>query len=133
MEQDATKKLGEHIRRLRQEQRLSLRDLATKAGVHNGALSRIENGKRAPELGTLKAIATALGVPVTEMFAVGDYLNPYDLLPGTTSSLHDRYGHLSKEATASIDNYLKRLVDEFGLDPNGPLAFEDEDDELAER
>jgi transcriptional regulator with XRE-family HTH domain len=133
MEQDAKHKIGEHIKRLREERKLSLRTLATKANINAGALSRIETGKRAPELDTVKAIATALGVPVTEMFAMGDCLNPYDLLPGTASSLNARYGHLSKEATTSIDNYLKRLIDEHGMDPNGPLGLEDEDDELTER
>ena len=133
MEQDATNKLGKHIKRLREQRGLSQRQLATKSGIHSGSLSNIENGTRAPELATLKAIATALGVPVTEMVAIGDYLNPYDLLPSATGSLHDRYGHLSKEALASIDNYLKRLIDEHELEPNGPLAYEDETSESAER
>lgn len=133
MEQDATNKLGKHIRRLREQRGLSLRRFAAISGIHSGSLSNIENGSRTPELATLKAIATALGVPVTEMVAIGDYLNPYDLLPSATGSLHTRYGHLSKEAFASIDTYLKRLIDEHGFDANGPLGREDETSESVER
>lgn len=128
-----TNKLGAHIKRVREDRKLSIRELATKAGINNGALGRYERGERTPGIATIKAIATALGVPVTELFAVGDCLNPYDLLPGTASAVHARFDHLSKEATTSIDNYLQRLIDEHGMDPNGPLIFEDEDEELTER
>jgi transcriptional regulator with XRE-family HTH domain len=132
MEQDATPDLGKYIKRLREDRGLSVRGLATKAGLHNGALSRIENGKRAPAIDTLKAIATALDVPLMDMFAISGHLTPYDL-PSITPYLRARYGHLPKDSLAAIDTYLKRLIDEHDLDPKGPLGYEDEANESSAR
>lgn len=124
MEQTATRKLGAYIKHLREERKHSVRGLAAKAGMNSGALSRIENGKRSPELDSLKALAVALDVTVTELITMGDCLTVYDL-PSLTPYLHARYGHLPKEKLTSIDNYLKELIDD-GLDLDGPLDLEDE-------
>lgn len=40
-------------------------------------------------------------------------------------SLRTRYG-LPEDAIASVDEYIQKLIDERGLDPNGPAPFEDE-------
>jgi transcriptional regulator with XRE-family HTH domain len=132
MEQDATNELGQHIKRLREDRGLNVRGLAAKAGLTGSAVSRVENGKRTPALDTLKAIASALDVPLTDMFAMSGYLGPYDL-PSLTPYLHARYGHLPEASLTAIDTYLKRLIDEHGLDPQGPLGHEDEISESAER
>lgn len=125
MEQDASQELGKHIRRLREDRGLNVRGLAAKAGINDGALSRIENGKRMPALETLKAIASALDVPLTDLFAMSGYLGAYDL-PSLTPYLRARYGHLSEASLTAIDTYLKQLIDEHDLDPRGPAGYEDE-------
>ena len=132
MEQDAPNKLGQHIKRLREERRLNVRGLAAKAGLTGSAVSRVENGKRAPAIDTLKAIATALDVPLMDMFAMSGHLTPYDL-PSLTPYLRARYGHLSEASLTAIDDYLKRLIDEHDLDPQGPVGYEDETSEPAAR
>lgn len=128
----STSQFGDYIKNLREERRLSVRGLAAKAGISSGALSRLENGKRSPQPETLKALATALAVPLSDMFAMAGYTVPYDL-PSMSPYLRARYGHLPEGALTSIDDYLKRLIDEYGLDPGGPLALEDEASEPAQR
>ena len=49
---------------------------------------------------------------------------PYDL-PSIAPYLQARYGHLPEETLASANDYFQRLIDEHGLDPNGPVALED--------
>jgi transcriptional regulator with XRE-family HTH domain len=58
---------GKLIRRMREERGFSLRPFAEKSGTHFTNLSRIENGTRHPRPQTLKRIADALGVPITDI------------------------------------------------------------------
>ena len=61
--------LGHQIRTLRRERDLSVSDLAAAAGVSLGMISKIENGQISPSLSTVNAIAGALNVPITALFA----------------------------------------------------------------
>ena len=56
--------VAQRIRQLRSQQGLSMSALAEKAGFTKSYLSQIENLKREPTIGTLVAIAHALGVEV---------------------------------------------------------------------
>jgi transcriptional regulator with XRE-family HTH domain len=132
MTQEPTRQFSEYVRRLREGRKLSVRSLAAKASISGGELSRIENGKRMPQADTLKTLAAALDVPLADMFAMADYVIPYDL-PSITPYLHARYGHLPPDTLTSIDNYLKQLIDEHGMDPNGPHDFEDETSTSSQR
>lgn len=128
MNHDAARQFGAYIKRLRQERQLSMRGLAHQAGIDSGALTRIEQGKvSTPQPDTLKALAIALQVPLADMFAMAGYVIPYDL-PSITPYLHARYGHLPEETLTSVNDYLQKLIDEHGLDPQGPVAREDETD-----
>jgi transcriptional regulator with XRE-family HTH domain len=55
-------RVGMRIRKLRMEQRRSLRDFGKKAGVHPFHVMAIELGQLAANTKTLRAIANALGV-----------------------------------------------------------------------
>jgi transcriptional regulator with XRE-family HTH domain len=55
------------IRRLRDERQLTQEQLAHKAKISLGYLARLETGRHDPKLSTLRKIAKALGVPVTEL------------------------------------------------------------------
>jgi transcriptional regulator with XRE-family HTH domain len=59
--------VGRRVRAARQARGLSLGALASAAGVGKGSLSEIENGARNPTLGTLYAIADALGLPLADL------------------------------------------------------------------
>ncbi len=65
------KRLGERIKRKREELHLQLNDLAKKVGVSSSALSQIENSKATPSLFTLKSIADNLHTTVGAL--IGEY------------------------------------------------------------
>jgi len=66
---DLARLTGERLRAARRERGLSLGALAAAAHVGKGSLSEIENGVRNPTLGTLYALAGALGVPLATLLA----------------------------------------------------------------
>ncbi len=58
------------MRRIRQQQQLSIRGLAERAGVSYVTLARIETGIYDPRLSTLQKLAKALKVTVAQV--IGD-------------------------------------------------------------
>ncbi|HET9471659.1 MAG TPA: helix-turn-helix domain-containing protein [Usitatibacter sp.] len=59
---EAQETVGQRVRRLREERRLSQKELAKRAGISFAFVSRIENGGRKPSLKTLRMLAPHLGV-----------------------------------------------------------------------
>ena len=62
--------LGSRLRRLREARGLTVRSLASLAGVTPGTLSKIENRKTSPAVSTLKDILQALGTTLGDFFAM---------------------------------------------------------------
>jgi transcriptional regulator with XRE-family HTH domain/uncharacterized cupin superfamily protein len=60
--------IGEKLRAVRQERRMSLRELAEKASISASMLSQIETGKAYPSVRSIYSIAAALGLPVDYFF-----------------------------------------------------------------
>ena len=60
--------IGRELRALRQQRGLTVADLAARAGLSGGMLSKIENGQASPSLTTLQALAQALQIPLTAVF-----------------------------------------------------------------
>jgi SAM-dependent methyltransferase/transcriptional regulator with XRE-family HTH domain len=60
--------VGQQLRRLRSESRLSLRALARDSGLSVNAISRIERGESSPTVSSLQRLAQALGKDITEFF-----------------------------------------------------------------
>lgn len=67
MEQPAFN-VGQRIRSLREQQRLSLRELAQQCGLSINAISMIERGENSPTVSSLHQLASALGVSITAFF-----------------------------------------------------------------
>ncbi len=61
------KRLGQNIRERRREKKLSQKVLAQRVMVDQGALSRIENGKKEPLLRHLYKLGQKLGVSVIDL------------------------------------------------------------------
>lgn len=59
--------LAATIRRLREERSIAQEELAHRAGISTGSLSRIERGLASPAWTTVGRIAEALGVSVAEL------------------------------------------------------------------
>lgn len=60
--------LGDRIRRLRDAQEVTARDLAERSGVTEEDLRGIESGDTTPPLDVLARLAAALDVPLAELF-----------------------------------------------------------------
>jgi transcriptional regulator with XRE-family HTH domain len=63
--------VGARIRTLREAEGLSLRALANQCGLSINAISRIERGECSPTVASLHKLATALGLPITDIFEGG--------------------------------------------------------------
>lgn len=76
-QEKALGRLGEGLRQLRQERRLTQADLAELAGVSPSAISQAESGHRGLALDTLLTLAEGLGVSLDDLLSVrsnGDYV-----------------------------------------------------------
>lgn len=62
------KKLGERIRVLRKERKMTQLDLAGKMDNFAEQIGRIERGEQNPSVCTLKIIASALDISMKELF-----------------------------------------------------------------
>lgn len=60
--------LGNTIRDLRQKHGLTIADVAERAGISRGMLSKIENSQTATSLDTLSRLAEALGISLSMLF-----------------------------------------------------------------
>lgn len=70
-ELEPARAIGEKLRAARQEQKMSLRELAEKADTSASMLSQIENGKAFPSVRSIYSIASALSLPVDYFFPDG--------------------------------------------------------------
>lgn len=100
---DLARLVGERLRAARQEHGLSLGALAEAAHVGKGSLSEIENGARNPTLGTLYALAGALGVPLATLIA--DRPGVRIASPGIEARLLD----VSHDGGQTVEVYRLRL------------------------
>lgn len=60
--------IGQTVHRLRSQQRLTIAEIARKADISSGMLSKIENGQTSSSIDTLVNLANALGVPMASLF-----------------------------------------------------------------
>jgi transcriptional regulator with XRE-family HTH domain len=60
--------LGNTIRELRQQHGLTIAEIADRAGISRGMLSKIENAQTSTSLETLEKLANALGVSLSTLF-----------------------------------------------------------------
>jgi two-component system OmpR family response regulator len=67
-EERVNQMLGARIRALRKGRSLTLRQLANKTALSVSLISQIELGKSAASVATLRKLATALGVSLSELF-----------------------------------------------------------------
>jgi transcriptional regulator with XRE-family HTH domain len=109
-EKGAMMPIGDRIKKLRHEQRLSQGDLAAKIGADAGQISRYENGHISPSADAIVRLAQALDVSC-------DYLliedSPRRTFKTSTDVLGDRLGGLSElsgDDLASLLNVLDALV-----------------------
>lgn len=59
--------LGARLKKLRLSSGLTQAELARRTGIHRPNIARVEAGRHTPSLDTISRIATAIGVPATEI------------------------------------------------------------------
>lgn len=64
--------LGKAVRELRRKRGLTQEDLAHRADITTGTLSLIERGQANPTWSTVRGIANALGVSMSELGGLAD-------------------------------------------------------------
>jgi transcriptional regulator with XRE-family HTH domain len=64
--------IGERLRALREEKKLSQGDIEKRTGLLRCYISRVENGHTVPALETLEKLARALEVPLYQLFYEGE-------------------------------------------------------------
>lgn len=74
-------RLGERIKKKREQFHLQLNDLAKKVGITSSALSQIENAKSFPSLITIKTIAECLYTTVGELIGEHEVLSRNPFIP----------------------------------------------------
>ena len=62
-------RLGDRLRKLREQKKLTQLDMEINSGINRTEISRIENGQKNIEFFTIVKLAIALDVEIEELFA----------------------------------------------------------------
>lgn len=97
-----------------------------KSGVAPSTLDDIETGRiPEPRPTLLTKLATALDVPVGDLFAVAGYTDGGSI-PELTIYMRQRYPALPSKAIAELDDYAEFLMNKYGVESSGPADGTDE-------
>lgn len=119
--------IGSQVRRYRSQMQLTVAELAGRAELSPGMLSKIENGNISPSLATLRAVSAALQVPVTALFRQFEEQREATFVPAGQGLLIERrgtraghqyqlLGH-STNSEVSVEPYLITLNEESDVFP----------------
>lgn len=100
--------IGDRLREMREEKKLSQGDIEKRTGLLRCYISRVENGHTVPAIETLEKIARALEVPLYHLFYDGDEPPNLPNLPVRKSSSDIAWGASGKDAR--FLNKLRRLL-----------------------
>jgi transcriptional regulator with XRE-family HTH domain len=67
MANDIKRQFGERVRKLRKKRNWKLVELSVETGLGRVFLSNLENGKHEPKLGTIKKLANAFGLTISQL------------------------------------------------------------------
>ena len=96
--------IGDRLRALREEKKLSQGDVEKRTGLLRCYISRVENGHTVPAIETLEKMARAFEVPMYELFYDGEEPPKLPSLPNRKSSDDMAWGSSGKDA-----RYLSKL------------------------
>ena len=106
--------IGAEVHRLRKSLDITMSELAGASGVSAGMLSKIENGTISPSLATLQALATALHVPISQLFTETEEERDCSFVKAGTGVRIDRRG---TKAGHLYDLLGHTLSGEIGVEP----------------
>ncbi len=90
--------IGDRLRTLREEKKLSQGDIEKRTGLLRCYISRVENGHTVPAIETLEKMARALEVPLYELFYDGEEPRELPNLPKRRTADEIAWGSSGKEA-----------------------------------
>jgi transcriptional regulator with XRE-family HTH domain len=90
--------IGDRLRGLREEKKLSQGDIQERTGLFRCYVSRVENGHTVPSIETLEKMARALEIPMYQLFYEGDEPPKLPTLPKRKSSDEIAWGSSGKDA-----------------------------------
>ena len=90
--------IGERLRSLREEKKLSQGDVEKRTGLLRCYISRVENGHTVPAIETLEKMARALEVPMYQLFYDGEEPPTLPNLPKRKSADDIAWGSKGKDA-----------------------------------
>jgi transcriptional regulator with XRE-family HTH domain len=90
--------IGDRLRALREDKRLSQGDIEKRTGLLRCYISRVENGHTVPAVETLEKMARALEIPIYQLFYDGDEPPVLPNLLKRKSSGENAWGSSGKDA-----------------------------------
>jgi len=90
--------IGDRLRALREEKKLSQGDIEKRTGLLRCYISRVENGHTVPAIETLEKMARALEVPLYQLFYDGEEPPELPNLPKRRSADEIAWGTTGKDA-----------------------------------
>ena len=96
--------IGDRLRALREDKKLSQGDIEKRTGLLRCYISRVENGHTVPAIETLEKMARALEVPIYQLFYDGEEPPQLPNLLKRKSSDDNAWGSAGKEG-----RYLSKL------------------------
>jgi len=110
--EQATARLGAHVRHLRQSKGHSVRGLAAQAQVDATWLSRLEHGiYSSPDPRSLSRLARALDIDVEDLYLDAGYSNGRGL-PGFAPYLRAKYD-LPADAVAQLEAHFELISEKY--------------------
>ena len=89
--------IGDRLRALREEKKLSQGDIEKRTGLLRCYISRVENGHTVPAIETLEKMARALEVPLYQLFYDGEAPPDLPNLPKRKTADEIAWGSTGKE------------------------------------
>jgi transcriptional regulator with XRE-family HTH domain len=105
--------IGDRLRAIREEKKLSQGDIERRSGLLRCYLSRVENGHTVPSVETLEKMARALEVPLYQLFYDGEEPPPLLNLSKRKSANDIAWGSSGRDARVlrQFRRHLSRMDD----------------------
>jgi transcriptional regulator with XRE-family HTH domain len=100
--------IGDRLREMREEKKLSQGDIEKRTGLLRCYISRVENGHTVPAIETLEKLARALEIPLYQLFYEGEEPPKLPNLPKRKSSDDIAWGSSGKDGR--FLNKLRRFL-----------------------
>ena len=118
--------IGENIRKQRRLNKLTQKRLGEKCGINEVQIRSYELGKSTPKIGTLKKIASALNVSVSELdeSLKDSNVNTQEPVKSSEICFRENFGIMLKEYRENKKMTIKDLSEKCGVDEKKIECFE---------